>query len=100
MTTLKDLFIEKEYENHLAEDVEAELEQLKSLQKELTAADLQKQVDALQERVKKLKREGISVWNAKEKIPVVFDTVDGAFVVMAELINKIDEIEKKLEEKK
>ena len=85
---------------YIADDVFYNLELSKSLNKELPIADLIKQVELMQSQVKRLKREGISIWNAKDKIPVIFDTVDGAFVAMLELIRKVEELEKKLEEKK
>lgn len=75
----------------LADEVYYAFKLLKKLKGEVTKDDILRQINNLQNEVKRLKSEGISMWNAKQQIPKVFDIVDGAFEVMVEVVNKLEE---------
>lgn len=74
----------------LADDIEFRLKRLE-IEKRLSTADLLREVEVLQDEIQKIKENGISMWNYKSVIPKIFDTVDGAFVVIKEIIKKLEE---------
>jgi hypothetical protein len=80
----------------LAEQTLQSFENAKKLHGVVSLDDISTQIIKLQEEVKKIKKEGISVWSAQKQIPKIFDVVDGAFEIMIELV----EHEKEKEEKK
>jgi hypothetical protein len=80
----------------LAEQTHAQFKHLEKLHGKVSADDILSQIDKLQGEVIKMKKEGISVWNANKAIPKIFDVVDGAFEIMIELTkNQKEEEEKK-----
>ena len=84
----------------LAEEVEWNFTRLKALRPagDLTIDDLRKSIDKLHAEVIRIKKEGVSVWNAKAAIPKIFDVVDGAFVTMKELVDKMAKMEARLDD--
>jgi hypothetical protein len=82
---------------NLAEETEWNFKYLKATTKGLTTDDLRSSVDKLHKETKRIKSEGVSVWNAKSVIPKIFDVVDGSFVTMKELVDKIGELETRLD---
>jgi hypothetical protein len=80
---------------NLAKETHQNFEKAKELHGAVSLDDILGQIHKLQDEVKKIKQEGISVWSAQKQIPKVFDIVDGAFEIMIELVeNQKDKGEK------
>jgi len=59
----------------------------------LTPDQIINQISILQDGVQQLKKNGISVWNYKSVIPKIFDLVDANFLILQEIVNKLDKKE-------
>lgn len=86
--------------SRLAEEAELAFHYSKTLNsKGLPIATIKEEIDKLHRETRRIKKEGVSVWNAKAVLPKIFDVVDGAFVAMKSLVEKIEELEIKVDKK-
>jgi hypothetical protein len=86
----------KKPEWELAEALEVIFKDLKK-RDILTANDISLSIEKLHLQVVRIKISGVSIWNAKEVLPKIFDVVEGSFVIMKELVDKLAEFETRLD---
>lgn len=84
----------------MKDDLAQEIRQTFSLKMEtstgVTPSDILEEVKNLKRTVYRMKKEGVSMWNYKEKIPKMFDVVDGSFEIMEQVIEQLIDLHAKV----